>query len=330
MSIYFNVIEKAFKQLPSELIGEEIYDEFDPQGAQGDPYKYDKSGPSSFVLTNAHPPDSNILGPRSHHPAIFPKTRPSSIASTGNLNGMTTHAGTPGRRTPHLIPQRMKGFGFLMERSRSAPPVNRDQDFKQGRKDLRGDIVHEADDSEDEKFDNKEKVIADATIVRNVHRGSDLVITLTAPDETQLTPALDHRLSVAQEIRMPRPIRGIPINVVQRLGTMNLNANHISTGTIGSGGSNLGTKSLNNSRSTSPTPSLEAILLERNRRRLERTSRSPSVGSMGSPADGTTATHLNPELGIKGRRFKSSPLGTSSADLSTREELGEGDVGNVA
>lgn len=292
------------------MIGEEIYDEFDPQGAQGDPYKYDKSGPSPSVPTNAHP-----LGPDEQAP--FSNTPPSLLAST---------AETSSRRTPHLIPPRMKGLGFLMGRSRSAPPVNRDQYFKQGGKDFRGDVVPEADDdAEDEKPEDKEKSIGDVcTTVRGDNRCSGLVITLTTPGEVQSMPTLDRRLSAAQEIKMPKPIHGLPANVMQRLGAANLNSNNISTSI--SGGMNLGSKSLNNSRSTSPTPSLEAILVERTRRRLERASRSPSVGSIGFPAGGVVTTHLNTESGMRGRKFKSSPLNNRGTDLSMREEGDDNDA----
>lgn len=293
-----------------ELIGEEIYDEFDPQGAQGDPYKYDKSGPSPSVPTNAHP-----LGPDEQ--ASSPNTPLSPLAST---------AETSSQRTPHLIPPRMKGLGFLMGRSRSAPPVNRDQDFKHGRKDLRGDVVPEADDdSEDEKLEDKEKTIGDVcTTVRDDNQGPGVVITLTTPGEGESTPALDRRLSAAQEIKMPRPIRGLPSTAIQRFGAANLNFNNISTSINGSGGMNLGSKSLNNSRNTSPTPSLEAILVERTRRRLA--TRSPPVGSMGFPASSAVATHLNPELATRGRRFKSSPLNSIGTNLSMREEGDDNDA----
>jgi len=221
----------------------------------------------------------------------------------------------------------MKGLDFLMGRSRSAPPVNRDQDFKHGGKDLRGDVVPEGDDdSEDEKLGGKGNTIGDVcTTVRDDNRGSGLVITLATSGEVQSTPALDRQLSAAQEIKMPKPIRGLPANAMQRLGAANLNSNNISTGINGSGGMSPGSKSLNNSRSTSPTPSLEAILVERTRRRLERASRSSSVGSMGFPAGGVIATHSNLESGMRGRRFKSSPLNNIDTDLSMREELGEGD-----
>jgi len=220
----------------------------------------------------------------------------------------------------------MKGLGFLMGRSRSAPPVNRDQDFKHGRKDLRGDVVPEADDdSEDEKLEDKEKTIGDVcTTVRDDNQGPGVVITLTTPGEGESTPALDRRLSAAQEIKMPRPIRGLPSTAIQRFGAANLNFNNISTSINGSGGMNLGSKSLNNSRNTSPTPSLEAILVERTRRRLA--TRSPPVGSMGFPASSAVAIHLNPELATRGRRFKSSPLNSIGTNLSMREEGDDNDA----
>ncbi|KAF8152292.1 hypothetical protein B0H34DRAFT_724589 [Crassisporium funariophilum] len=79
-----------------ELIGEEIYDEFDTQGAHGDPYEH----PSD----QHH--DRDTLHPDTHRPA-----------SAGGTGG--SHGGV-------YIPTALKGLGFL--RTRSAPPVPRDSE----------------------------------------------------------------------------------------------------------------------------------------------------------------------------------------------------------
>ncbi|KNZ82305.1 Protein MAM3 [Termitomyces sp. J132] len=91
-----------------ELIGEEIYDEFDPQGARGDPYQV--------------PPKSESVPPPVYAPD--PIHAPSA---------------KPGTLTPLHMPTALKSLsslGFL--RSRSAPPVPRDQDKdnEKGEKDV--------------------------------------------------------------------------------------------------------------------------------------------------------------------------------------------------
>ncbi|KAJ7511808.1 hypothetical protein B0H11DRAFT_1844761 [Mycena galericulata] len=74
-----------------ELIGEEIYDEFDPQGAHGDPYVPPEVVPVTVV------------------PEVVP----------------AAPSGTPKAPTPVLKPLSLKGLNFL--RSRSAPPTPREQ-----------------------------------------------------------------------------------------------------------------------------------------------------------------------------------------------------------
>ncbi|KAG7085890.1 hypothetical protein E1B28_003424 [Marasmius oreades] len=74
-----------------ELIGEEIYDEFDPQGAQGDPYE----------VPPAAQPKQGVSSP------------PDAVAPTSS-----------GSQRPALKPLSLKGFHFL--RSKSAPPSPRD------------------------------------------------------------------------------------------------------------------------------------------------------------------------------------------------------------
>ncbi|KAJ3562519.1 hypothetical protein NP233_g9515 [Leucocoprinus birnbaumii] len=338
-----------------ELIGEEIYDEFDPQGAHGDPYKYDKSGPGSLATANAHG-DINSVPPRSHHTATAPntpKSRLSSLATGSNAAGSGSRAGTPGgRRTPHLLP-RMRSLGFLMGRSRSAPPTPRDQASRPGGQGLRSDVVHEADDDfEDEKEkhdEHNERMKEDAWDANTVQDDAHgLMITLTTPDENQPTTTLnsqDPYWNAAQEIRMPRPVRGLSDHTIQQLGNTTTTNHHDSaayttspTNTNTIQPSNSG--SLNNSRSNSPAPSFEVILLERTRRRLSR--ENPNLANLGSGTGaattgtatptgggGTAATHLHPEASVaRGRGFKSTPLSPgalgSSAGSSKDKDGGGG------
>lgn len=82
-----------------ELIGEEIYDEFDPQGAHGDPYE---------VPSQIHLEASDTVP----HAQLQGGTPPASGAKFAN---------------PALLrPMTLKGLGFL--RSRSAPPIPRDEE----------------------------------------------------------------------------------------------------------------------------------------------------------------------------------------------------------
>ncbi|KAG6886863.1 hypothetical protein C0995_003873 [Termitomyces sp. Mi166 len=89
-----------------ELIGEEIYDEFDPQGARGDPYHLPPPTPVSVPVSAPAPASSVHVQPEPVHaptakPGLAPLHVPTALKSLGSL-------------------------GFL--RSRSAPPVPRDQE----------------------------------------------------------------------------------------------------------------------------------------------------------------------------------------------------------
>lgn len=76
------------------MIGEEIYDEFDPQGARGDPYEVPEK--------DVQPPETML--PKTE--ASIPKINPS---------------------LPILMPTALRNFGGLgFLRSRSAPPIPRD------------------------------------------------------------------------------------------------------------------------------------------------------------------------------------------------------------
>ncbi|KAG6916014.1 hypothetical protein DXG01_008825 [Tephrocybe rancida] len=80
-----------------ELIGEEIYDEFDPQGARGDPYQVPPKTEPTPTVTMPEPAHTALSKP----PPSIPLYMPTALKSLG-------------------------GLGFL--RSRSAPPVPRDPD----------------------------------------------------------------------------------------------------------------------------------------------------------------------------------------------------------
>lgn len=93
---YFLVKRATNDTLISELIGEEIYDEFDPQGARGDPYEVPEREikPSEPVT-----PKIEVTTPTQKAPPSLPIIVPTALRNFG-------------------------GLGFL--RSRSAPPIPRD------------------------------------------------------------------------------------------------------------------------------------------------------------------------------------------------------------
>ncbi|KAG6899096.1 hypothetical protein C0993_000940, partial [Termitomyces sp. T159_Od127] len=81
-----------------ELIGEEIYDEFDPQGARGDPYQVP---PKVESAPPVYEPEPVYAAPNAKPATLAPLLMPTALKSLSSL-------------------------GFL--RSRSAPPVPRDQE----------------------------------------------------------------------------------------------------------------------------------------------------------------------------------------------------------
>jgi metal transporter CNNM len=92
---------------------------------------------------------------------------------------------------------------------------------------------------------------------------------------------------------MPKPIRGVPKTTIHQLGMASLVPSTTGSGTPTP---HSGDVRGSNPGSASPPPSLEAILLERNRRRLARemSSSSPGNQSIGG--------------GHHGKGFKSTPL----------------------
>ena len=93
--------------LPLELIGEEIYDEFDPEGAYGDRVPYES--PSDTQGRNDGDPEN------SYHPSSITKQRAQS--DTISLNDQARSPAT-------VLPTSLKGLGFF--RTWSAPPVPRE------------------------------------------------------------------------------------------------------------------------------------------------------------------------------------------------------------
>lgn len=101
-----------------ELIGEEIYDEFDAQGAHGDPYSVPPAHAMHSVKLETSPTITTLDS------ATTSEAYPMAMNFNPILSApKPTHPGTV-----HM-PTALKGFGGLgFLRSRSAPPVPRDED----------------------------------------------------------------------------------------------------------------------------------------------------------------------------------------------------------
>ncbi|KAF7347244.1 CNNM transmembrane domain-containing protein [Mycena venus] len=245
-----------------ELIGEEIYDEFDPQGAHGDPYV-----PPAREAVPPLTPVEAPAGPSEPMPAPVVKGP-----------------------TPILKPLSLKGLNFL--RPRSAPPTPREPNAN-----LPAAIANAASEgstivTSSQAADFVAQPIPAVIVERNTPSPTPS-LTPTVPDE----PA---------DVKKPVPVHGQP----PPLGL----------------GASLPHVAGNVSRSVSPAPSLEAILLDRKRRlgaaaNAPGTIGSPAVssvnlpsgvvggaGGVGVPAGAGAQARIVP-VAVKGTRFKSSPLG---------------------
>lgn len=253
-----------------ELIGEEIYDEFDPQGAHGDPYEV--------------PVD------HSHEARTAAGINVETVDISPNIK-------TP---TPIFKPMALKGLGFL--RSRSAPPVPRDEvphiENNNIGPQAHGDVV--------------------ATTALTLNPTMESQVTAVEMPQPLLVPG-DVRPVVAEQPSVSfagigssavdetklKPVATDPINLSIPLPAM----------------------SAVDPRSTSPIPSLEAILLDRKRRLAAASSGNsfpsvpPSVASSIANLtlgvnDASTANVTRPVGSMpKGTRFKSSPLITGKSEV---------------
>ncbi|KAJ7157300.1 hypothetical protein C8R46DRAFT_1355653 [Mycena filopes] len=262
-----------------ELIGEEIYDEFDPQGAHGDPYV---------------PPV---------HEEIIPLPPPVELPPPAPTKA-------PKPATPVLKPLSLKGLNFL--RSRSAPPTPREPSLTlasavnattaTGAAESPAVMSHATEDAQGQG------AIPTVIVERNTPSPTPS-LTPTVPDEP--APVLDVKKPTPSTVMNPSPL-GLAASLPHIVASI--------------------------SRSASPAPSLEAILLDRKRRLgaaatapsgaisgsiiatgnanantsaavMSTTSvNAPSIASGGVPGASASAARIVPAA-VKGTRFKSSPLG---------------------
>lgn len=279
----FALIHHRCLHLLLELIGEEIYDEFDPQGAQGQLSSYIPQGQETSI-TSASAPVAI--------PAVISRT-PSDSKLAGQYPGAVAMAHTR-PFTPIVKPVALRGLSYL--RPKSAPPIPRDQELNIGRNEETKDVPNLPT-----KFMNKiprtRSELGLSGLAANGDNNVDPVpmeqpsLPATFPNEPE--PAMDGNSKIPpSSLAAPVPSRAIPTSLLPAPTP----------------------------RSTSPVPSLEAILLDR-KRRLNAAS---GVGSGTSSSTASLPVVLPPATGIvspdarqrtgtatnvKGMRFKSSPLG---------------------
>jgi metal transporter CNNM len=209
------------------LIGEEIYDEFDPEGAR-------HGEVTSYVPPQSIAPDSDVppvLRRKGSAPQLSsPETSRAAVPSSQPTQRSASGSGTPVLR-PIAIPA-LKGLSFLTGRSRSEPPVPRD-----------GKLTSSARLTVPEAGDKwKPKPSAPA----NTHNGIDektLELVSAPPVEVPAPPAPAYLPPPVAVSTVPVLMPGGPINDAARVRQ--------EASTI--------------SRSTSPGPSLSEALLRARR-----------------------------------------------------------------
>ncbi|KAL0948080.1 hypothetical protein HGRIS_010702 [Hohenbuehelia grisea] len=241
-----------------ELIGEEIYDEFDPDGARGDPYV-------------VHPTTASNPGepvPKALDEALgsIGGTVNSELGASSLVVSAPVHTATGAPRilgTPPLAkPTALKGFNFL--RSRSAPPIPRDGPALQTAPASNG--LHTGTPTEDSTV-----YVMDGIGLQPINAPHEDLTALaahsqlkgSAPVQTASPPAPD--IMVSSNLAAPTPILA-QANQVQLQAPQ--------------------------PRSSSPAPSLQSVLIERMRRLNGGASPAPGIVSqvVGASAAGLGST----------------------------------------
>lgn len=245
-----------------ELIGEEIYDEFDQDGA---------GGTISSYVPIEHPPLLKLHG--------------ESLPDLHSTAAQPIEAVKPAPTGPVLRPLSLKSFGFL--RSRSEPPTPRETDEVSTVQPVSTTPpLYSTNDSIKEQV-TPETVVP---VIRTLE-------ALAAMDEPQdmLQPAkTTNNASTSPEDSFSAP-------------NFTLKKRHVSSAGIAT--SVPGSVSAPGTRSSSPAPSLEAILLERKRRLTAARESGMSSAPVPVPSEvRSPALPRVPTVSIKAGKFKSSPL----------------------
>ncbi|KAG1727783.1 uncharacterized protein EDB91DRAFT_1163245 [Suillus paluster] len=242
-----------------ELIGEEIYDEFDQEGAGG--------SISSYVPTE-HPPFSKLHG--------------ESLPDLPSTVTQPTEAPKPAPTGSTLRPLSLKGFGFL--RSRSEPPTPRDPDQVSIVQPVPKISAFLANDDIIKEQGTPETVLQTLEAMTATDEPQDMFQPAKTTNNASTSPddALSARSSVLKKRSLSSAGFASPVPIsVSAPGT----------------------------RSSSPVPPLEAILLERKRRLTAAKELGISTPLVPPVSDVRSPTMLRvPTVSIKGGKFKSSPL----------------------
>ncbi|KIJ67290.1 hypothetical protein HYDPIDRAFT_173888 [Hydnomerulius pinastri MD-312] len=267
-----------------ELIGEEIYDEFDPEGANGTISSYVPSEPavSKKLPRSESSPDLPSTAVEINEIIVTPP--PSSPKS------ITT--------SPVLRPLAIRGLSFL--RSKSAPPSPRDDNSRApsiASRSRKGALPTTPAEPNDESEGTPSTVVQNLEAIVCTDEFKDVE---EKPQDTA-TPNLASENTTAPAAPRDAPMKK---RALSSAGIASALPGPVSTPT---------------SRATSPAPSLEAILLDRKRRLAAAAATAgKDTGPVNTPAIPSTSDGREvraPALrvttpSIKGAsKFKSSPLG---------------------
>jgi metal transporter CNNM len=296
-----------------ELIGEEIYDEFDPEGAHGDRSPYESP---TRKRNGADPEDSYPWSPISHQRAQSDTSRWTDQAKSASAN---------------VLPSSLRSLGF--SRTRSAPPVPRETNTD---KDVGDDKLEWGmmDDEKDSVLFYPETGpghVPPAIQIPKPIKGSGRYPPSVILEQHSTISSYDSAVPAVtnvegKDLTLPPPTYQKPTLVVKAPAPVRLTSSAL-----------LRNPQLTHTAPTTPTistPALEAILLERKRRLTSTHHSNPSsphtnptlippsppvsTGSFGSvivpsPTAGVAGVPMNLR-GVhsssgKGTMFKSSPLG---------------------
>ena len=273
-----------------ELIGEEIYDEFDAQGARGDPYEI-----------------PYIQAPRTEDKARIPNTWDSANDELQTSSGPDGSLPVASRRMSIgglQIPKPLKGFDIFALRSHSAPPVPRDGSNSAN---LGTEIAHVSGKSNTVSSEDKVTKVVDVALP-------------TAPKEAL------HSEGRAQS---RPPSRGANLELTKQGGlmsssndaegptvTINETTKIIPTSYITSPQKQFGASTPATLLSTpSPASSLEAILLDR-KRRIQAHGSTPAQGTAGNTSGTVTRILASPVARPHDRTLPNALPSTTCDDLA--------------
>ncbi|KAF5373860.1 hypothetical protein D9758_000697 [Tetrapyrgos nigripes] len=251
-----------------EIIGEEIYDEFDAQGAHGD-----------YVV----PQDQeNAAVPSTEAPATRPTLKPLSLKGFGFLRSRSAPPSPRDATTPakDAIPDNLMALATPIDATEK--PISRTHSSSdiENMKQASLSVPGQASDGSGINMNDNEKTMS--------NRGPpSIIIEQQTPTSSPGSSPPDEKDA---ELKAPTPVTPIPrVTILQPEGPSKL-------GAVGS-------------RSGSPVPSLEALLLDRKRRAVATVSSGSAPGSASNVSPAAAQNLSRPANIPKGGRFKSSPLG---------------------